>query len=99
MLRTVLILIGLFLGLFVLAYQADRRAEAEARAFCDSIAPGSPFIEAVEIAKKAGEDRLRFIEKDSISVGFTGVPPFSRHFCEIRRAGENVGEKKYLYLD
>ncbi len=74
-------------------------AESQAKEFCGAVLIGDSFLETVEKAKTAGEDRLRLIGKESITVGFTGIPPFSRHLCEITRSGDEIGEKRYFYLD
>ena len=77
----------------------ERRAESSAREFCESIDPGSAFGTAIERARTAGEDRLRILREDTIVVGFTGLPPFSRHLCEVTRDGDEVGGKRTIYLD
>jgi len=87
------------LGLIAWGGIVEDRAESRAKAFCDAVPAGSAFRQAAVKAKSVGEDRLRRIRKESIIIGFTGIPPFSRHFCDISRDGDSVGETRYVYLD
>ena len=77
----------------------EESAESNARDFCAEVIVGSSYLGTLEKARTIGEDQLRIISKDSIVVGFTGIPPFSRHLCEISPKGDEVGEKRYIYLD
>ena len=77
----------------------EKRAKSKANEFCDSIDIGSPYVETAARAGSIGENRLRIIGDKSIVVGFTGIPPFSRHLCEVSRDGDRVGGKRYIYLD
>jgi hypothetical protein len=86
-------------ALAIWGWSVEQSAESEAKKFCDNVEVGTLFAEIARIAKTAGEDRLRLIREDSIIVGFTGIPPFSRHACEIRRAEDRVATKRYVYLD
>lgn len=86
-------------GLFAWAGVREDKAESRAREFCDSIAIGDSFSAVTEKAMSVGEDNLRIVNTDSIMVGFTGIPPFSRHTCEIRNDEGLVGEKQYYYID
>ena len=94
-----LIVLSIIVGLIVWGGLLEDGAESRASQFCDSIAVGSPYAEGEKRAKESGEDRLRIISQNSFTVGFTGIPPFSRHLCEVTRDGEIVSEKHYIYLD
>ncbi len=96
--RWIIALVIIF-GLLAWGGMAEYRAESSAVEFCDSVGVGSSFYEIVEKATLAGEDRLRIIREDLIVVGFTGITPFSRHFCEISRDEDSVKTKRYVYLD
>jgi len=86
-------------GILAWGWQVEHRAESKAKDFCNGVAVGSSFADLAEIVKTVGEDRLRFIHEDSISVGFTGIPPFSRHVCVIDRSEDKVAAKRYVYVD
>lgn len=86
-------------GLFAWAGIREDRAENSAREFCDSIAIGESFAIVTDKAKTAGEDKLRIINKDSLMIGFTGIPPFSRHSCEVINNEGLVSDKQYFYID
>ena len=90
-----------FVVVIVLAWArwVEQTAESAAKGFCNSVAVGSSFADVADLAKIIGEDRLRLIREDSIIVGFTGIPPFSRHACEIRGEEARVATKRYVYLD
>lgn len=85
--------------IFVWAGVREDRAEENARKFCDSAIVGDSFTELQRRAKSAGEDKLRFIREESVTIGFTGIPPFSRHVCEIRSKESVISEKQYFYID
>ena len=87
----------LVVGLIAWGRILEDRAESDAKNFCDTFVLGSSYLELLERAKSVGEDRLRLIGKESIVVGFTGIPPFSRHLCEVSRTGDDVVGKRYIY--
>jgi len=76
---------------------AERNAESSARTLCRQFPLDSDFSEAVRIAMTQGERRLTTV--DSITVFYVGLPPFSRHNCEIRGANNKVVATRYFYLD
>ena len=86
-------------GLFAWAGMREDKAEDSARSFCDSIVIGDSYSSIVEIAKTVGEDKLRIISDDSLMVGFTGIPPFSRHACEVTNSEGLISGKQYFYID
>lgn len=94
-----IIVLSIIVGLIVWGGLLEDGAESKASQFCDSIAIGSLYTEGEKRAKESGEDRLRIISENSFVVGFTGIPPFSRHLCEVLRDGELVSDKHYIYLD
>lgn len=96
--RWIIILVIIF-GLIAWGGLVEDNAESRAIEFCESVALGSLFSEIAELASSAGEDRLRIIWQDLIVVGFTGIPPFSRHLCEINLGEDRVQAKQYVYLD
>ena len=87
------------LGLLAWGWRTEREAEANATAFCESVTVGGAFADVVESARTAGEDRLRSIRDDSVLVGYTGIPPFSRHACAVTGERGRVVRKSYLHLD
>jgi len=58
-------------------------AQQEAQAFCTRAQVGAPASPIALDAASIGERMLRRITPDRIQVGFTGIPPFSRHLCTI----------------
>jgi hypothetical protein len=91
-------LIAIF-GLVGWGSYAEDRASTKANEFCDSISSSQPFAELAELAKNAGETQLRVINDQSLVVGFAGIPPFSRHLCEIRLNESGDVTKRYLLID
>jgi hypothetical protein len=89
----------LFIGYVGYGAWAESNAQMRAREFCEAISVGSPFADVVASARTTGEPRLRRITDTEVSVGFTGLPPFSRHFCRVRRNGEAVESVDYLHMD
>ena len=83
----------------VYGIRSERHAERAAREFCSRIQIGGEFGAAQRLAESAGEDRLRSIRAERITVGFTGLPPWSRHLCDIEREGDRVLSASYRYLD
>ena len=77
----------------------EDRASTKANAFCDSISPSQSFAQLAELAKNAGETQLRVINDQSLVVGFTGIPPFSRHLCEMRLNESGDATKRCLLID
>jgi len=95
--RLIVVLTVVIAGLVAAATIAERNAEASARALCGQFPAGSDFGEALRIAATQGERQLA--TADSITVFHVGVPPFSRHACEIRGAAGKVVASRYSYLD
>ncbi len=66
------IFIILVVALIVWGGLLEDGAESQAIEFCDSAAVGDSYLETVAKANAVGEDQLRIISKESITVGFTG---------------------------
>ena len=92
-----IIVLGLLLALIAGCIVAERHAEAAARELCRRFPPGNDFREALTVAGAQGERRIA--TADSITVFFVGLPPFSRHNCEIRGADGKVSASRYFHLD
>ena len=93
------IVLILVVGGLAWGWRVEQNAQISAKDFCDTVAIGSSFAEVAETARAIGEDRLRLIQEDSIIIGFTGIPPFSRHICDVRGKQGNVVSRAYIYLD
>jgi len=89
----------LVVGALTWSLWIEQIAENNAKEFCDTVTIGSSFAEITDTAMTVGEDHLRFIREDSIIIGFTGIPPFSRHSCEVRGKEGKVESKEYIYVD
>lgn len=77
----------------------ESSAEGKARQFCEASKVGMPMANVAEAAKGQGTDMLRWIRPDTVSVGFTGLPPFSRHMCKVEGKGGLVASARYFHLD
>lgn len=88
----------LVLGLPASCAVAEWRAEAQARAFCEKFPVGSAFEEAVKEARASGH-QIKSWPEGKVAVMYVGVPPFSRHICDIRNADGVVVEADYVWLD
>lgn len=97
-LRWLLSLVGIAVFLGWLTH-LERSAESRARAFCGEIAVGSSLEAAAARAAGVGDERLRRVEGSRVVVGFTGIPPFSRHLCEVTGTDGKVQVARYLHLD
>jgi hypothetical protein len=86
-------------GLVVYGLFADPSAEAKAREFCAAVEIGSPFAPVAELASGTGEPLLMLLREDSVTLGFTGMPPFSRHLCRVEHEGGRITSAEYLHLD
>ena len=93
------IVILVLIGLFVWAGIREDNAESSAMEFCDSVTIGGSYPDLMDKAKTVGEDKLRRINDKSLIVGFTGIPPFSRHTCEVTNSEGLIDEKQYFYID
>ena len=78
---------------------ADSRAADAAMAFCDRIEIGSPLARAEAQAEGVGEARLHLEYAEFFTVGFTGMPPFSRHLCQVSHNGQVVTAVEYRHAD
>jgi len=77
----------------------EASAESDAKAFCAASPLGTPMAKVAETAKDTGTKMLRYIQPDEITVGFTGLPPFSRHFCSVAGKAGVVTGTRYYTLD
>ena len=75
------------------------KAKNDAESFCAPINIGDPIDPVKELALTVGSNMLRTIEENEVTVGFIGIPPFSRHLCIIKSENGKIIGKKYLYLD
>jgi hypothetical protein len=81
------------------AWSIDMRAESQAKSFCARFAVGGPLAAVVAAAATEGESRLRRIDKNEVSVGFTGITPLDRHLCVVEGENGVVKRVRYVYLD
>lgn len=88
--------VGVFLAWLVFL---ERTAESGAREFCAGVEAGGPLEAVARRAAGVGEERLRRVDADLVVVGFTGIPPFSRHLCEVTGKDGTVAGARYLHLD
>ena len=99
MLRLVLLAVVALIVLGIYFGYREASAESQARAFCEEIEPGSELATVENAVEGVGEDRLRLRYEGYLTVGFTGIPPFSRHLCNVYHDGRIVTSAQYRYLD
>lgn len=58
-----------------------------------------PIASVAARARDTGERMLRRIEPEKVTVGFTGLPPYSRHFCTVEAPTGIVARAIYSTLD
>lgn len=95
----IIVIVAIFVFLAGGIGYLESDAEASAKAFCTSAPVGTASEVVTQAAKEKGESRLRMIHKDSVTVGFTGLPPYSRHLCTIELKDGKVTRADYSYLD
>jgi hypothetical protein len=103
-----LVAVTVLWGAYVKFYK-EPHAEAKAREFCASVKEGDPADGLLERALAKGaepafakwhslSDKYRTTDERELLVIFTGLPPFSRHICDIK-ATTRVIEAHYVYMD
>lgn len=96
--------VGIGIALAVLAALAgsvaylEYRAAKSAKQFCDAVPAGTPMAKVVEAAQGPDVRRLH-ATPDRVTVYFVGLPPFSRHFCEVEGKGGAAIAARYFHLD
>ena len=75
-------------------------ARAAAGSFCEATHMGESTKSVMARARAAEPDRLMTTgEPNKVTVMFTGLPPYSRHFCDVNLLGGKVIDKAYSHLD
>ena len=78
----------------------EPRARAAAESFCEATQMGESAESVMARARAAEPDRLMTAgEPNKVTVMFTGLPPYSRHFCDVNLLGSKVIDKAYSHLD
>lgn len=78
---------------------SELEARARAHAFCGWVEAGRPEAEVADAARKLEGEVLHVVRPESLSVGFTGALPLSRHVCSVSRAEGKVTGKTYLHVN
>ena len=79
---------------------AEPRAKAAAEAFCEATQLGESTESVMARARAAEPDRLMSAgEPNKVTVMFTGLPPYSRYFCDVDLYNGKVIDKAYYHLD
>ena len=78
---------------------AEWRARGRAQAFCERFAVGGEMAAVRAAASAEGDRLLRSLQPDRISVGYTGLPPFSRHLCVIESREGRIVAVRRVRLD
>lgn len=74
-------------------------ARDEANAFCARAVVGAPLEPLSKEAENTGTKILRQISKDRVSVGFVGIPPFSRYICTISAQDGQITGSSVSHID
>jgi len=94
-----LIVIVFIIFIIISTSYLEIKAKGDAESFCAPINIGDPIEPVKELALTVGSNMLRTIEENEVTVGFIGIPPFSRHLCIVKSENGKITEKKYFYLD
>lgn len=78
---------------------SEREARARAHAFCGWVEAGRPEAEVTDAARKLEGEVLHVERPESVSVGFPGASPLSRHVCSVSRADGKVTGKAYFHVN
>ena len=74
-------------------------ARDEANAFCSRAAIGAPLAPLTTEAENTGTKILRHVSTDRVSVGFVGIPPFSRYICTINAQDGKITGAVVSHID
>jgi hypothetical protein len=79
---------------------AEKRAKTKAQAFCGRFTVGDDFNQAVAAVDAATDAKKHAFEhegKQTVSVTYFGVPPFSYYLCSIDGADGKIVRVTYEY--
>ena len=92
-------LIVIFILYVVWGKFREKQALANATSFCEKFPVGTAMAEVSKAASTVGDNLNRVIDQNKIMVGFIGLPPFSRYFCEVNGQGGKVVSFRITYMD
>lgn len=104
-LAKVALVLMVFFALFsAYGFYAEKVASRKAADFCASVSPGDETAGLREqgVSEGANERQTRWFDykgTDMISITFVGLPPFSRHICNIQAKDGRVISAKLARLD
>lgn len=99
-LKGIVLLLVIFAIYVAYGMWAEPRAKAAAESFCKATQMGESAESMMARARAAEPDRLMTAgEPNEVRVMFTGLPPYSRHFCDVNLLGGKVIDKAYSHLD
>lgn len=86
------------------AFYAEKPASIKAKAMCDSIAVGldSATLRDRAVADGADAFQTRWQKQggaDVLQIVYMGLPPFSRHVCQVKASNGHVKSVNLSYLD
>ena len=100
LLKGAVLLLVIFAIYVAYSLWAEPRAKAAAEAFCEATQLGESTESVMARARAAEPDRLMTAgEPNKVTVMFTGLPPYSRHFCDVDLYNGKVIDKAYSHLD
>ena len=98
-LKGIVLLLVIFAIYVAYGMWAEPRAKAAAT-FCEATQMGESAESVMARARAAEPGRLMTTgEPNKVTVMFTGLPPYSRHFCDVNLLGGKVIDKAYSHLD
>lgn len=100
-LKGIVLLLVIFAIYVAYSMWAEPRAKAAAEAFCEATQMGESTESVMTRAGAAEPDLMGPASESSnrVYVMFMGIPPFSRHFCDVDLSGGKVTGKAYQHLD
>lgn len=74
-------------------------ARDKADEFCSGAVVGATLHSLTQEAQNTGKKILRHISTERISVGFVGIPPFSRYICNINAQDGKITGATVSHID
>ena len=93
------VFVAIVAGVVGLSVYLESAAWEGAQAFCDRAREGSPVSVLATDAASLGEPLLRRVSSETVQIGFTGIPPFSRYVCTIEVQDGRVRSARVSHID
>jgi hypothetical protein len=97
LLRWILLIVVVALPASCVYMEVTARGKADA--FCSGAVVGATLQPLTQEAQNTGEKILRHISTENVSVGFVGIPPFSRYICTINAQDGKITGATVSHID